>query len=123
MEQNPACWFEIYVQDMARAKAFYETVLQVKLNRLTEGTPELWGFPSDMNSYGSSGALAKMEGFPSGGNSTVVYFSCKDCSVEAGRVVAAGGQTCKGKLSIGQYGFIALATDTEGNMFGLHSMS
>jgi len=25
-------------------------------------------------------------------------------------------------MSIGQYGFIALAVDTEGNMFGLHSM-
>jgi uncharacterized DUF497 family protein len=25
-------------------------------------------------------------------------------------------------VSIGQYGFIALAIDTEGNMFGLHSM-
>jgi predicted enzyme related to lactoylglutathione lyase len=26
------------------------------------------------------------------------------------------------KRSIGQYGFIALVLDTEGNMFGLHSM-
>jgi hypothetical protein len=26
------------------------------------------------------------------------------------------------KMSIGQYGFIALAFGTEGNMFGLHSM-
>lgn len=26
------------------------------------------------------------------------------------------------KFSIGQYGYIALATDTEGNMIGLHSM-
>jgi predicted enzyme related to lactoylglutathione lyase len=25
-------------------------------------------------------------------------------------------------MAIGQYGFIALAIDTEGNMFGLHSM-
>lgn len=26
MDKNPACWFDIYVQDMMRAKAFYETV-------------------------------------------------------------------------------------------------
>jgi uncharacterized protein len=26
------------------------------------------------------------------------------------------------KFSIGPYGFVALATDTEGNMIGLHSM-
>jgi hypothetical protein len=31
---NPVCWFEIYVQDMARAKAFYETVFGVPLTRL-----------------------------------------------------------------------------------------
>ena len=43
-------------------------------------------------------------------------------AVEAGRVVAAGGQLFKEKFSIGQYGFCALAHDTEGNMFGLHSM-
>ena len=27
------------------------------------------------------------------------------------------------EFTIGQYGFIALASDTEGNMFGLHSLS
>jgi len=31
MANNPVVWFEIYVQDMARAKKFYEAVLQVKL--------------------------------------------------------------------------------------------
>ena len=29
----------------------------------------------------------------------------------------------KEKFSIGQYGFIALVTDTEGNTIGLHSMA
>ena len=28
----------------------------------------------------------------------------------------------KGKSSIGQYGYIALVTDTENNVVGLHSM-
>jgi predicted enzyme related to lactoylglutathione lyase len=51
-----------------------------------------------------------------------VYFSCKDCAVEAGRVIQHGGSVDRKKMSIGQYGFIALAVDTEGNMIGLHSM-
>jgi len=34
----------------------------------------------------------------------------------------SGGSIHKKKFSIGQYGFISLAIDTEGNMFGLHSM-
>ena len=38
------------------------------------------------------------------------------------RVEAAGGRLQRDKMSIGEYGNIALAFDTEGNMFGLHSM-
>ena len=34
MKTNPVGWFEIYVQDASRAKIFYETVLQTKLERL-----------------------------------------------------------------------------------------
>jgi len=121
MTPNPACWFEIYVQDMARAKAFYETVLGVTLLPLNSSTPELWAFPQDLAAHGAGGALARMEGVPSGGNSTVVYFSCADCAVEAGRVEAAGGHLLKAPFSIGPYGTIALAFDTEGNLFGLHA--
>jgi hypothetical protein len=70
----------------------------------------------------AAGALVKMPGFPSGGNSTLVYFMCDDCSVEESRVVKAGGRAEKSKFSIGQYGFVSLVHDTEGNMFGLHPM-
>lgn len=120
MANNPVCWFEIYVQDMARAKRFYETVFQVTLERINTEF-EMWGFPSDMERYGSCGSLVKMEGVCPGG-STLVYFACADCAVEAARVKEAGGQIHKGKTSIGQYGFMVLAVDTEGNMIGLHSM-
>ncbi len=33
MQSNPVVHFEIYVQDMGRAKAFYEAVLAVKLEK------------------------------------------------------------------------------------------
>jgi predicted enzyme related to lactoylglutathione lyase len=122
MHENPARWFEIYVQDMNRAKKFYESVLQSKLQKLDATEIEIWAFPMEKDKVGCGGALVKMEGFPSGHNSVLIYFGCADCAVEAGRVVKAGGKVFKEKMSIGQYGFIALATDTEGNMFGLHSM-
>jgi len=38
-------------------------------------------------------------------------------------VVKAGGSIKDDKMSIGQYGFIALVYDTEGNLIGLHSMT
>lgn len=122
MAQNPVGWFEIYVQELERARKFYQSVLQTKLERLNSPGMEMWAFPMNMERSGASGALVKMPGFPSGGNSTLVYFSCVDCAAEAGRVLKAGGRIQKEKFSIGEYGFIALAIDTEGNMFGLHSM-
>lgn len=119
---NPVGWFEIYVQDMSRAKAFYETVLGVQLSRLETPDMDMWAFAMGQEGYGSSGALVQMPGVPSGGNSVLVYFHSEDCAVEEARILSAGGQVCRSKTSIGPYGFIVLATDTEGNMFGVHSM-
>ncbi|MGY0504710.1 VOC family protein [Luteimonas sp. e5] len=130
---NPVVWFEIYVQDMARAQRFYEQVLGVKLETLAAPEGEASGmhmlsFPGSMENGGASGALVKVEGAASGGGNasgpagTMVYFGCEDCAVEAGRVQAAGGRICQDKFAIGEYGFCAIATDTEGNTFGLHSM-
>jgi hypothetical protein len=123
MKNNPVGWFEIYVQDMNRAKAFYETVFATTLEKLPATDLDMWVFGMSPEGYGAPGALIHMPGCPSGGNSTLVYFSCADCAVEESRVVGAGGTIFKTKFSIGQYGFIALVTDTEGNMIGLHSLS
>jgi predicted enzyme related to lactoylglutathione lyase len=122
MKNNPVGWFEIYVQDMPRARAFYEQVLDGQLSRLDTGDLEMWAFPMGENERGIGGALVRAEGVPSGGNSVMVYFSCEDCAVEAARVAGAGGELVREKFSIGPYGFVALATDTEGNMIGLHSL-
>ena len=122
MNENPVGWFEIYVQDTARARAFYEKVLATRLEALPSPDIEMWAFPMKQGGSGAAGALVKMEGFSSGANSVLVYFVCEDCANEEARVVANGGRVEKPKRSIGPYGFISLAIDTEGNMFGLHSM-
>jgi uncharacterized protein len=125
MDSNPVAWFEIYIQDMDRSKRFYEAMLQVTLRKLEApaGDMELWAFPADMNGYGASGALVRMSGVPSGGNSTIVYFHCEDCAVEEGRVEPSGGRVERSKMAIGAYGHISLVRDTEGNLVGLHSMA
>ena len=122
MENNPIGWFEIYVEDMNRAKAFYDSVFATRLERMEGTNIEMWAFPKAPDGPGAPGALVKMEGFPSGGNSTIVYFTCSDCAVEAKRASESGGKIHKDKFSIGQYGFIALILDTENNMIGLHSL-
>ena len=121
---NPVGWFEIYVHDMPRAQAFYETVFGQPLYPLpqqAEGGPEMLVFEMNNEGYGAAGALVRMPGVEPGGNSVLVYFSCADCANEAAKAAAAGGQIVKPKTSIGPYGSIALVTDSEGNMIGLHS--
>jgi predicted enzyme related to lactoylglutathione lyase len=122
MTNNAVGWFEIYVQDMDRARSFYETVFSTRLERLDSPEIEMWAFPMHRDEPGAPGALVRMPGYPSGGNSTLVYFTCADCAVEAERAAGSGGAIFKDKFSIGQYGFIALVKDTEGNMIGLHSV-
>ena len=129
MRPNPVVWFEIYVADMARAKAFYENVFQTQLTPLPTPAGEaaaagmqMLAFPMEMNHNGAGGSLVKMDGVPPGGGGTVVYFGCEDCAVEQARVVGAGGKVHQPKFSLGDYGFCALVVDTEGNMIGLHSL-
>jgi predicted enzyme related to lactoylglutathione lyase len=120
--RNPVGWFEIYVQDMERAKAFYQKTFEVTLERLESPGLELWAFPMYQDGSGCAGALVKMNGKDSGGGGTIVYFVCDDCSVEEARAAKNGGKIHRAKSGIGQYGFISLIADTEGNMIGLHSM-
>jgi len=122
MKNNPVGWFEIYVQDIDRAKRFYEAVFQLKLEKLNSPVIQMWAFPGNMNSSGAGGALVKMQDVSSGGNSILVYFSCEDCSIEESRAAESGGRIHRAKTPIGQYGFVSLIYDTEGNMLGLHSM-
>ncbi len=125
MDHNPVSWFEIYVKDMPRAKAFYEAVLAVKLQKLEAtagGISEMWSLPMHREAPGAAGALVRMEGGPAGGGaSTIVYFVTDDCTTELARVVPNGGSVKKPKVAIGPHGFIALIQDTEGNVIGLHS--
>jgi predicted enzyme related to lactoylglutathione lyase len=123
MSANPVIWFEIYVKDMTRARKFYQNVFNNELTPMPSGPElEMFGFPMDMNKPGAGGALVRMQGFEPGANSVIVYFSSEDCSIEEKRIVNAGGRIQKPKMSIGQYGFISLAIDTEGNMIGIHSL-
>ena len=121
---NVIGWFDIYVNDMERATAFYEAVLRQKLEAMGDPTGEtkMMGFPTDMNAYGAGGALVKSEYFHPGAGGTMVYFGVEDCAVEEARVEGAGGKLIRPKFSIGEFGWVSLCEDTKGNTFGLSSM-
>lgn len=124
-KENPVGWFEIYVDDMDRAVKFYETVFETTLTPLPDPTDskglQMMSFPMSMDRLGSPGALVHVEGMKAGGNSTIVYFSSEDCSVEESRVEAAGGKVQTPRMSIGEFGFIVHALDPDGNLIGIHS--
>jgi uncharacterized protein len=118
---NPVGWFDIYVSNLDRAKKFYETVFNTQLVDL----PIEWGkqalFPSDNDGRNISGALVEKEERAAGGNNTIVYFVSEDCITEEARVEKAGGKIISPKMSIGEFGFVSIVSDTEGNTIGFHS--
>lgn len=126
--KNAVNWFEIYTSDFERAKRFYSEVFKSKLTDLpmgnSENHPEMQyaTFSSDQNAHGAGGALVKMDMAKPGYGGTLVYFSSQEINDELSRVEAAGGRIIRAKQSIGDYGFIALIEDSEGNLIGLHSM-
>ncbi len=119
-------WFDIYVEDMDRAQAFYETVLDTTLSSMhdpNDPTAQMRALGDDFSSHGAGGALAKLAYAQPGPGGAMVYFSCDDCAVEEARVGAAGGSIVRPKFPIGAHGFVSIINDTEGNMVGLHSVS
>ncbi len=123
-KMNAVAWFDIYVDDLDRAVAFYETVLGVELEAMGDPTGEtqMMSFPADMGIYGAAGALTKSPHARPGVGGTIIYFGSEDVAVNEARVAAAGGTVIRPKFSIGEFGFVTLCQDTEGNMFGLNSL-
>ena len=123
MNMNPVNWFEIPVNDMERAKKFYESVFDVELSMLSMGSMQMFQFPMVDDTYGSAGTLVQMEGYKPSHDGTLVYFSVADIDGTLRKVIANGGKTLLPKMSIAEYGFVAHFEDSEGNKVALHSMT
>ncbi len=118
---NPVGWFDINVSDLNRAKKFYETVFSIQLF----DAPTEWGkqsfFPFNHENPNISGALVEKKDMQPNANNTIVYFETEDCITEAKRIEQAGGKVVQPKMNIGEFGFVSIFIDTEGNTIGLHS--
>ena len=121
---NAVGWFDIFVDDLDRATRFYETVLGASLAPMADPTGEsqMMSFPADMSVYGAGGALTKAAHGRPGPGGTIVYFMAEDCAIPEARVAAAGGQILRPKFSIGEFGWVTLCQDSEGNHFGINSL-
>jgi predicted enzyme related to lactoylglutathione lyase len=125
--KNVISWFEIYTTNFERAKKFYSEVFGYKLEELPMASgnhPDMRYavFSNEGGGKGVGGALVRIKEVTPGHGGTMVYFDTNDIDAELSRVETAGGKIVRWKQSIGEYGFIALVEDSEGNMIGLRSM-
>ncbi|NBA86827.1 VOC family protein [Emticicia sp. CRIBPO] len=120
---NALNWFEIPVSDTARAKKFYETILDITMETQTMMGMEMTFFPYDPQSGKVSGALVKGEMHVPGAVGAVVYLNANpDLQLVTDRIEAAGGKIIMPKMHISEdVGYMAFFTDTEGNRMALHS--
>jgi len=115
---NAVTWFEIPATDLARATAFYEVVLGVRLRQLDEGGVKMAWWPQHEGAPGSSGGL--IEGRPTGNVGTVVYLVVPDMDAALARVEACGGRVVMPKKG-GDHGAVAQFEDSEGNLVAFYS--
>jgi uncharacterized protein len=124
MKNNPVGWFEIPVTDMDRAIEFYNTVLNIQIQKLDyEGLLMGW-FPFDEQAIGTSGSLVQQEEYKPSTNGTLIYFNAEsgDLANELARVEKAGGKIITEKKLISEeVGYMGVFLDSEGNKVALHS--
>ncbi|MEP2239854.1 MAG: VOC family protein, partial [Maribacter sp.] len=78
-------------------------------------------FPFDPKGLNITGALVEKEDFVANSNNTVIYFESDDCTTEESLAEKAGGKIIRPKMSIGEFGFVSVLMDRDGNTIGLHS--
>ena len=115
-------WFEIPVKNMDQAKAFYENVFDTEMQVMEAMGMKSAFFPADLQDGGIGGCIIQGEGYEPSTSGAVVYLNGgEDLGVPLSKVEAAGGQVLLPKTAIGNNGFMAYFSDTEGNKVGLHS--
>ena len=115
-------WFEIPVNDMERAKQFYETVFKVEIKVQDFGGTLMGWFPDNNGVYGATGSLIKQASYIPSEEGTLVYFMSNDVKTELDRVIEAGGKIYQDKTKISEeHGCMGVFIDSEGNRVARHS--
>lgn len=117
-------WFEIYVEDIERAKKFYEGVtgkVLVEMPMIEGSGMTMYAFPWTMEGEGAAGALVKSDMNKPSSTGTIIYLDSEDCNASLDLVQQAGGKTVLPRTQAGEWGFFCLFSDSEGNTVGFFS--
>lgn len=119
---NALNWFEIPAIDILRAKKFYESIFEINMEEMEMPGMKYAMFPFDPTNRKVAGGLAQSPMHTPSSTGSIIYLNANpDLQNVLDRVEKAGGKITMPKTSIGQNGFMAFFTDTEGNMMALHS--
>ena len=119
-------FFEIPVDDLARAKGFYVSTFGWKVNEIPSmhytqlGTVEadrmgVRGIPKEVGAI-NGGMIERDRELA---QNPIIYISVKDIDKAAADIQKHGGKILKPKAPVGNFGFAAYFKDTEGNTVGL----
>jgi len=115
-------WFEISVNDMARAKKFYEEIFSIKMEDSEMMDMKMAFFPFEMNGKVSGGLVQGPYHKPSIDGAKIYLNANPDLDVALDKIEKAGGQVIMPKTKVSdEIGYMAFFTDTEGNAVALHS--
>jgi uncharacterized protein len=117
----PVVHFEIPADDLGRAEGFYRDVFGWEINSipgmgytLVGTTPTTDSGPTEPGAI-NGGMLARQAPI----TSPVIVIQVDDVDVALKTIEGLGGRTIRERLPVGDMGFAAYFTDTEGNVVGL----
>ena len=110
---------EIPTADFARATAFYQSILGIRIEEMDMEGIKMGLFPSADG--GISIQLIKGKDYKPSADGVLVYLNADDdLQKVADKIVASGGKILMPKTEIPEMGYYAMFRDSEGNRMGLY---
>jgi uncharacterized protein len=121
---NPVQHFDLPSKEPARAKKFYEQVFGWEVNPMPGGGIPYWAL---VNSPEVELMQPKIAGTINGGmymrtgekDSLTIYVTVDSIEKTLKKAAEQGGKTVMPKMPVGEMGFAAKISDSEGNIIGL----
>jgi predicted enzyme related to lactoylglutathione lyase len=119
-------WFEIPTQQLDKAQAFYEAVLQRPMRREAMGSSlgAVFAYSKEQGGIGGALMMGPTAPQPSGNGARVYLDASPSLDAALQRVVEQGGGIALGCQALPPgMGFFAHITDLDGNCVGLHALA
>ena len=109
--------FDIQVDNIERAKKFYETLFNWKIEKAPGEMPYYFIETTDLDGQkGVGGGMAKRE---KTGQQITNFIGVSSIDEYIEKLKALGGKVIESKTTIVGWGYLAVCLDTENNTFGL----